>query len=271
MAMAVSVMFTVCGSEKKTDGADSATVAKPKVLVIYYSQTGATKLLADELQKQLGADVEEIVCENPYTGDFNQTIQRCQDEMADNEYPSIKPLNANIGEYDVIFLGYPVWFGTYARPIGGLLRAQSFDGMKIVTFCTFGSGGIEASTKDLQQKMEGCEVIQGFGVRNAFAERDAASVVSNYLIQAGYKEGNIDPLPAFSEHHVCTDEESDIFHEACDGYQFPFGKAVDVASRETADYTEYEFNVISADGSSMVYVTLSKAEGAKAEFTRVVR
>ncbi len=191
--------------------------------------------------------------------------------MADGEYPSVKPLSANIGEYDVIFLGYPVWFGTYARPIGGLLRAQSFDGMKIVTFCTFGSGGIEASTQDLQKKMEGSEVTQGFGIRNAFAERDAASVVNKYLIEAGYKDGSVDPLPAFGDHHVCTDEEQEIFHQACDDYQFPFGKPADVALREMAEYTEYEFNVVSAAGSSTVYVVAPKAEGAKPEFTRVVR
>lgn len=269
MCAVMCLGLMACGQKKAEESAASAEPEKPKVLVLYYSQTGATKTLAEEVQKQLGCDIEAIECEVPYEGDFAQTIQRCQDEKADGIVPNVKPLNHFIGDYDVIFLGYPVWFGSYASPITGLLHSQSFDGMKIVTFCTFGSGGLESSTADLRKVVDG-DITEGFGVRNARIQ-DAEAVVNRFLIEAGYKEGKVDPLAAFEQHHVCSAEEQAIYHQACDDYQYPFGAPVDVASRETPDGTEYEFAAVTADGRSLIYVTQPKAEDEKAYFTRVVR
>lgn len=262
--------LSACNSEKKTAEQETQEEAKPKVLVLYYSQTGTTKTVAEEIQKQLGADIEELVCEVPYDGDFNATIQRCQDEMADNEVPVMKPLQANIGDYDLIFLGYPIWFGKYAQPIGGLLHSQSFDGCKIVTFCTFGSGGLQSSTKALQAALPETEVIEGYGIRTA--RIDAVSEeVNRFLIEGGYKEGEIEPLPAFMEHHPVTAEEKTLFKQACGDYQFPLGTPKTVAVRETATSTDYEYSVATNEGSSTIYVTVGKAEGAKPVFTQVIR
>ena len=83
-----------------------------KKLVLYYSETGTTKAVAEELQKQLGADIECIEAETPYSGDFQATIQRSQRERENGETPALKPLKKKIAEYNVIFLGYPIWFGT---------------------------------------------------------------------------------------------------------------------------------------------------------------
>lgn len=263
--------LAACTSQKKTeDNATAEEARKPKVLVIYYSQNGTTKAVAEEIQSQLGCDIEEVKCEVPYDGDFNQTIQRCQEEMADNEVPAVKPLQANLADYDLVFLGYPVWFGTYAMPIGGLLRAQSFDGFKIVTFCTFGSGGLESSTKALQEALPGAEVKEGYGIRTA---RIAAvsEEVNRFLIEGGYKDGEIAALPAFMEHHPVSKEEADIFRQACSDYQFPLGTPETVAVRETDGSTDYEFTAKTAEGTSTIYVTLPKQDGAQPEFTRVVR
>lgn len=263
--------LAACNSQKKTEESNSVEEVKaPKVLVIYYSQTGATKTVAEEIQQQLGADIEALECEVPYDGDFNQTIQRCQEEMADNEVPAMKPLNANIGDYDIIFLGYPIWFGTYALPIGGLLHSQSFDGMKVVTFCTFGSGGLESSTEALQEAMPGSEVIAGYGVRNERIDA-VKEEVNRFLIEGGYKEGEIEPLPAFMEHHPVTPDEKAVFQQACSSYQYPLGTPVTVAVRETATSTDYEFTASTPEGTSTIYVTQAKEEGSKAVFTRVVR
>ena len=89
---------------------------KQKVLVLYYSQTGTTQALAEELQRQLGADIEQIEAVVPYDGDFGATIERSGKERESGVVPEIKPVQANLADYDVIFIGYPIWFGTYAMP-----------------------------------------------------------------------------------------------------------------------------------------------------------
>jgi len=106
-------------------------------LVLYYSQNGSTQAVAEELQKQLGADIESIEAVEPYSGDFQATIQRSGQEREKGETPALKPLKSKIADYDVIFLGYPIWFGTYAMPIATLVKEQDFEGKTIVPFCTF--------------------------------------------------------------------------------------------------------------------------------------
>ena len=65
------------------------TVSAQKQLVLYYSETGSTKTVAEELQKQTGADIESIEAVEPYSGNFQETIQRGQREMQSGEYPII--------------------------------------------------------------------------------------------------------------------------------------------------------------------------------------
>ena len=68
------------------------SVSAQKLLVLYYSETGTTKTVAQEMQKQLGADIEAIECVKPYSGNFQETIQRGQREMQSGEYPALKAL-----------------------------------------------------------------------------------------------------------------------------------------------------------------------------------
>ena len=121
----------------------------PKVLVLYYSQTGVTKTVAEELQNRLGADIEAVQAVVPYDGDFMATIERSRREMESGAFPDIEPLKVNVRDYDIVFLGYPIWFGTYATPIATLLNTTDFSGKKIVPFCTFGSGGLDSSERAL--------------------------------------------------------------------------------------------------------------------------
>ena len=133
--------------------AAATTISAQKMLVLYYSETGTTKTVAQELQKQLGADIESIECEKPYSGNFQETMQRGQREMQSQEWPAIKPLAKKVADYDIVFLGYPIWFGTYANPIVTLLKEQDFAGKTIVPFCTFGSGGLNTSSDALKKAL----------------------------------------------------------------------------------------------------------------------
>lgn len=81
-----AVALVACTSKQKIEETEG-----PKVLVLYYSQTGATKTVAEEIQKQLAADIEAIEVTEPYDGDFNQTIERCQKEMAEGVTPELTP------------------------------------------------------------------------------------------------------------------------------------------------------------------------------------
>lgn len=266
-----AISMVACTSQKKAE----EPAPESKALVLYYSQTGTTQTVAEELQHQLGADIEAIVLEEAYDGDFQQTIARCQEQMASGEVPIVKPLDADLAKYDTIYLGYPVWFGTYAMPIAGLVKDQAFEGKTIITFCTFGSGGLQSSTNNLKEALPQANVIEGYGVRTARVA-SAPAELNRFLIERGYKEGEIEALPAFMEDHPVSGEEVEIFNQACGDYQYPLGTPVTVAVRATASSTDYLFNAKSTSASgeesmAQIYVTVKNEEGAKPEFTQVVR
>ena len=247
---------------------------KQKVLVLYYSQTGTTQAVAEELQKQLDADIERIEAVNTYDGDFQATIDRCRVEMESGELPELNPIQANLADYDVIFIGYPIWFGTYAMPVATLVKENDFAGKTVVPFCTFGSGG-GASWKNLKEALPKADIRQGYGVRQARIGA-APKELNRFLIENGYKKGNIAPLPDYGEQVPLTQEDSLVFDAACSNYQFPLGTPVTVGKRETEESTDYKFTAksIGFDGqesTSTIFVTVNKEEGAKPEFTEVVR
>ena len=214
-----------------------------KKLVIYFSGTNTTKAVAEELQKQLGADIESIEAVNPYSGNMQETMQRAQREKE----PEIKPLKAE--KYD-------------------------FAGKTVVPFCTFGSGGLESSSANLVKALPKAKIQKGYGVRQARI-KSAAKELDRFLKENGYKKGAVKPLPAYSAQQPVTDAEKAIFDAACSSYQFPLGTPQTFGKRTTDDSIDYEFKVKSqgfgGGGASTSTIYVTKEEGAKPEFTRVVR
>ena len=269
MCAALAIMAVTSCSQKKED---------PKVLVLYYSQTSNTKNVAQEIATRLNADIEEIVPVEAYDGEFEATIQRCMKEREEGIKPEIKPLTSDLANYDVIFLGYPVWFGTFAPPVGAFLDNVDLSGKKVVPFCTFGSGGLESSMKDLAEKQPNAKILPGYGVR---AARMAAvpKEVEQFLTVSGFIEGAYVLPEDFPEQHPVSADESAIFDAAVNGYPMRNAKAMTVASRAIPEGTEYLFTAkdmprednpkMPPAGELKVYVTVE--QGATPVFTKVVR
>ena len=209
LALVAMVLAVVSCSQKKE-------APKSKVLVLYYSQTSNTKTVAQEIANKLGADIEEIVAVNPYDGDFEATINRCMQEREKGVKPEIKPIAANLADYDTIFIGYPVWFGTFAPPMAAFLDQADLSGKKIVPFCTFGSGGLNTSVKELAAKQPKADFIEG-----------------EYVV-----------LEDFPEQQPVSEEQSAIFDKAVGDYPMIHAKATKVASRAVPGGTEYLFTAV---------------------------
>ena len=267
----VALTAASCGTNKQETQA-------PKTLVLYYSLTGNTQAVAEEIANRLGADIEGIACVNPYDTNFEACIQRCMQEREQGALPDIQPVNADLSQYDIIFIGYPVWFGTYAPPVITFLNNADLSGKKIVPFCTFGSGGLESSIADLKAAEPDAEILPGYGVRAARLEA-MPQEVEQFLIAGGFIEGEYTPLADFPEQHEVTAEEAAIFDAAVDGYPMLNAKAKSVATRALPNGTEYLFTAVDlprADkpdmppaGELQVYVTV--ADSAAPVFTREVR
>ena len=123
-----------------------------KTLVVYFSCTGTTELVAEYITEILGADSYRIVPEDPYTeADLAYyTNGRADQEQNDPDVrPAISGGVENMDEYDTIILGYPIWHGQAPRIISTFLESYDFSGKTIVPFCTSHSSGIGSSADNL--------------------------------------------------------------------------------------------------------------------------
>ena len=228
--VAAMMAAVACGSKMEAQ----------KVLVVYYSQTANTKAVAEEIAIRLGADIEAIVAVNPYDGDYRATIERSGKEREEGILPEIKPMRADIAKYDVIFIGYPIWFGTFAPPVATFLNQTDLSGKKIVPFCTFGSGGLDSSVKNLAEKQPNAEILPGYGVRAA-RMKAVPQEVDQFLKANGFVKGDLVKLDEFSEPHPVSEAEAAIFDAAVGDYPMIRAKAETVATRTLPNGMEYLF------------------------------
>lgn len=279
LVLATVMMVAVsCGPKKGAQKESAPKKEAPKVLVLYYSQTSNTKAVAQEIATRLSADMEEIIPVNPYDGDFQATIERCLQEREQGTTTEIQPITADLAKYDVIFIGYPVWFGTYAPPVATFLDQVDLSGKKVVPFCTFGSGGLDSSVRDLVVKQPKAEVLPGYGVRAARLEAMSMEI-DQFLKAGGFIEGEYTKLEAFPEQHPVSEEEAAIFNAAVGDYPMMHAQAKTVASRSIPNGMEYLFTAVDLPredrpnmppaGEMKVYVTV--AEGEAPVFTQVIR
>lgn len=135
------------------------------ILVAYFSATGTTKAAAETIAESLGADIYEISPEEPYTEedlDYNDYSSRATLEMNDpSARPAISGQVENMEQYDVLFLGYPIWWGDAPRIIWTFVESYDLSGKTIVPFCTSGSSGIDTSAEGLKALAEAARWLPG--------------------------------------------------------------------------------------------------------------
>lgn len=145
------------------------------VAVIYFSATGNTENIAEYISKELEADLIEIEPENPYTTeDLNYNSDNCranQEQNNDNARPAIAN-EINVDDYDTIYLGYPIWWGTVPKIILTFLDTCNLDGKTAIPFCTSGGSGISASQRDLENYNKNINWQTGRGFTGSSSQSD---------------------------------------------------------------------------------------------------
>ena len=136
-----------------------------KILVAYFSASGVTKNAAESLAQVANADLYEIKPITPYTdADLNwmDKNSRTTIEMKDKTFRPEIVDDANIADYDVILLGFPIWWYVAPTIINTFLEKYDFSGKKIVLFATSGGSGFGDTIKELKPSIsESCEIIEG--------------------------------------------------------------------------------------------------------------
>jgi diketogulonate reductase-like aldo/keto reductase/flavodoxin len=182
------------------NGAESGEKATgSKVLVAYFSATGTTRLIAEYAAEILNADLYEIVPETPYTTadlNYSDSSSRTTKEQNDpSARPAISGAVERLSDYDVVFLGYPIWHGQSPKIIRTFLESYDFSGKTIVPFCTSHSSGIGSSDTNLHSL---CADSVNWLPGESFAAGASRDSMKEWIAGLGIQTGNSKNVGAFN-------------------------------------------------------------------------
>ena len=133
--------------------APAAPAGGKRILVAYYSWSGNTKALAEKISAGTGGELFEIVPAQPYPTEYGECTERAKKEQQEGVRPALKAKPENLASYDVVFVGSPNWWGSYAPPIRTLLDDPAFAGKTVVPFFTHGGGGMQNCESDMREQL----------------------------------------------------------------------------------------------------------------------
>ena len=160
MVAVLALALTACGNKAaknqsaETDG-NADSVKNSKVLVAYFSASGVTAGVAKQLAEVTGGELYQIQPEQPYTDadlDWRDKQSRSTLEMQDKtSRPAIINKLDSISQYDVIYVGFPIWWGTAPTIVNTFMESYDFSGKTVTLFATSGGSGIEQAYKDFSE------------------------------------------------------------------------------------------------------------------------
>jgi flavodoxin len=160
--MGFAFTFAACA---QSAGVNKKVYDSGKTLVVYFSCTGKTETVASYIAGETGGKRYKIVPVTPYTSaDLNYSDNNCRANREQNDAsarPAIKDDTENMENYDIIFLGYPIWWGQAPKIMYTFLENHDFSGKTIVPFCTSGSSGIGSSSTNLHRLAPSANWISG--------------------------------------------------------------------------------------------------------------
>lgn len=185
MLMALLVVcLSACSqsnSSKKENNKENSEMKK--TLVAYFSASGTTKAVAQQLAEAAGADLHEIKPEQPYTDadlDWNDKQSRSTIEMNDkNSRPAITAKLQNMNDYEVVYVGFPIWWYTFPTIINTFMEAYDFSGKTVIPFATSGGSSIKKACADLKASYPNVDWKEGKLLNHASKDELQEWVESN--------------------------------------------------------------------------------------------
>ncbi len=169
--------LTACGNTK--ENIENNTVSQErssKILIAYFSRTGNTKEIALKIQEKTNGELFEIQSAEPYPDDYKETTDKAKQELSSGYLPPLKSKISNSESYDIIFIGYPIWWGTIPGPVRTFLTENDFSGKIVIPFCTHGGSGVANSASDIQKLSPQSEMKEAFAVSGSQVKNSESSL-----------------------------------------------------------------------------------------------
>jgi flavodoxin len=169
-----------------------------KSIIAYYSRKGEnyvngniinlmvgnTEVAATMIQKITGSDIFHIEAVKQYPKDYTETTEVAKKELREDARPELTSKVSNMDSYDVIYLGYPNWWGTFPMAVSTFLEAYDFSGKTIIPFCTHEGSGLGRSESDIKKLCACAKVKKGLAIKGSnvkTAEKDISYWIKNII------------------------------------------------------------------------------------------
>ena len=174
------LVFLLTGCKKKEENSKKeSNIVNNNGVVLYFSATGTTRKVAERIASKSNSDIIEIIPKVKYTSDdlnYNSDCRANREQNDSSARPEIEN-DIDISKYDIVYLGYPIWWGTNPKIILTLLDKYDFTGKTIIPFCTSGSSSIDGSVSDLRNYKASLNIKDG----RRFSISDSDSVIENFI------------------------------------------------------------------------------------------
>lgn len=153
------------GSSSQTAGATNlGGIPGSKILVVYFSHSGNTKQIAEYIAEETGGTLLRLTTEKTYSEDYDTVVQQAKEEKAAAARPKLSSAMPNLADYQVVFVGYPNWWGTAPMAVFSFLESGDFAGKRVVPFCTHGGSALGCSEQDIAKVIPKAQLLPGFEV-----------------------------------------------------------------------------------------------------------
>lgn len=173
-------------AEESSSQENSSTPAETgaKSLVVYFSWSGNTENVAKSIQTQTDADIFEIVPATPYSDDYDTVVDLAQEEQRTNARPAIADNTLNIEPYDVVYVGFPNWWGDMPMILYTFFDTYDLSGKTVALFCTSGGSGLSGTVNEVKSLEPNAVVTEGLHIGSG-SSSNPDSAVSEWLNDIG--------------------------------------------------------------------------------------
>lgn len=169
----------------------SALAAEPEgkgILILYFSHSGNTRKVAEQIHARVGGDLIELATVSPYPRDYNAVVEQAKQEQQNNARPQISTEIPDLDAYHTVFVGFPNWWGTMPMPFFTLLETYDLGDKTVLPFCTHGGSRLGRAEDDLKRLCPRAKILKGFEVSGSRAS-GAQDAVDAWLRKAGLPAG----------------------------------------------------------------------------------
>lgn len=180
MGLAVGVAGTVLGKPSVVHAAENKS---GKVLIAYFSRTGTTREVAQQILQRTGGDLFELITTHSYPKEYRATTNQAKRELQENFRPQLTATVQNMAVYDTVFIGFPNWWGTLPMACFSFLEQYPLAGKKVIPFCTHEGSRFGSSLDDLRAHCGNARILEGLALRGGGVDRVARESVRQEIAQ----------------------------------------------------------------------------------------